>query len=376
MNLPIAPFGEIQTTKKTLLQYCNFHYTVNTELVTVTETNGGTVTQGASAAILQTGTNANGIARFASRAPVRYIPGQGLLIVFSARFSTGLASCYQAVGFGNLSDGLFFEFNGTEFGINRRASTTGEVINNRVTAANWERANAVPEFDPTRYNVYGISLQWLGAGEINFWIENRHTGTLEIVHTIRFANQNTALSLANPSLPLFAGISNTGNTLDTALRIGNMAAYAFGDREYVGPRQATRAALSYTTGAERVMLAIENMADVFSGTGNNRSGLYPTHISYATDGTKSVTLRVKRCTISGGTNAAINATTSIAKQYTGTPTVSNAKLLFSIEAAKVDKDIFIIPDDVILAPGEALVVTAESTANADVAVGISWKELL
>ena len=118
------------------------------------------------------------------------------------------------------------------------------------------------------------------------------------------------------------------------------------------------------------------MADVFGGTGNNRSILKPTHINWSTDGTKIATLRVKRCTISGGTAAVINVDTSIAKQYTGTPTVGNTKLLFSIEAAKDDQDTFHIPDDIELAPGEAIIVTAESTANTDLAVGISWKELL
>lgn len=376
MNLPIAPFGEIQITKKSLLQYVNVHYSVNPELATVTETNSGTVTQSASAAVLQSSTDPIGIARLVSRQPARYLPGQGLLIVFSALYTQGVASSYQAAGYGNVTDGLFFEFNGVDFGINRRSSVTGEVVNNRVKLNQFSRLENIPEFEPTKYNVYDISLQWLGAGEINFWIENKHTGVLEVVHTIRYANTNSVLSLINPSLPLFAQCSNTGNTSNMTLKIGNMAAYAFGDRELVGPRQAHRTSLAYTTGAERTVIAIENMADVFAGTGNNRSALAPTHITYSTDGTKSTTLRVKRCTISGGTSAAVNATTSIAKQYTGTPTASNTKLLFSIEAAKADQGTFLIPDDVILAPGEAIIVTADSTANSDIAVGISWKELL
>jgi hypothetical protein len=245
-----------------------------------------------------------------------------------------------------------------------------------IPQAQWSHLFNIPEFNPQKFNVYGISFQWLGAGEITFWIENRHIGLLVPVHKIKYANTNTEMSILNPSLRLSACSINTTNAENVTLKIGNMAAYAFGKRELVGPRQAHRASLAYSTGAERTVLAIENMADVFGGTSNNRSMLLPTHITYSTDGTKSVILRIKRCTVTGGTNAVINANTSIAKQYTGTPTVGSTKLLFSIEAAKIDQSVFLVPDDVLLVPGEALIITAESAANADINIGTSWKELI
>jgi len=375
MDLPLAPFGEIQTAEKSLLTYISFHYNINTELATATVANNGTVTQSASAALLKTSATSNGSAILRSRLPARYIAGQGLQIIFSAMFGTGIASNLQEAGYGNTEDGLFFEYNGETFGVNRRSKATGEVVNNRKTQAEWSEVLGF-EFNPLKLNIYAIEFQWLGAGEIDFLIENPHTRNLHTVHRIKYTNSETVASLLNPSLPIWMRNINSGSVIDTTLKIGNAAAYVFGKKESVGIRQAYRAGLAYTTGAERTVLAIENMADVFGGTGNNRSILKPTHINWSTDGTKIATLRVKRCTISGGTAAVINVDTSIAKQYTGTPTVSNTKLLFSIEAAKDDQDTFHIPDDVELAPGEAIIVTAESTANSDLAIGISWKELL
>lgn len=374
MDFPLAPFGEIQVAEKSLLTYISFHYNINAELATATTANSGTVTQSASAALLKTSTDPNGSAILRSRLPARYISGQGLQVIFSAKFGTPAASNLQEAGYGNTEDGFFFEYNGTAFGINRRSKATGEVVNNRETSLS--HAQNMPEFNPLQFNIYAISFQWLGAGEIIYSIEDKHKGLLVPVHKIRYANSATLASLLNPSLPIWARNLNSGSVIDTTLAIGNAAAFVFGKREPAGIRQAYRAGLAYTTGAERVVLAIENMADVFGGTGNNRSILKPTHINWSTDGTKIATFRVKRCTISGGTNAVINADTSAAKQYTGTPTVSNTKLLFSIEAAKDDQDTFQLPEDIMLAPGEAIIVTAESTANSDLAVGISWKELL
>lgn len=375
-RLPYAPFGELQVAEKTLLTYVNFHYNINTELVTPTVSNGGSVTQAASAAVLATSTASNGSARIESRLPARYIAGQGLIVIFSAIFGSPQAGNVQEAGYGGVTDGFLFDYNGTTFNINRRTSTSGSVVNNREPSTAWSLKENLPEFNPLKYNVFAVSFQWLGAGEIVYWIESRQLGLLVPVHKIKFANSNEVLSLLNPSLPLYANAANSGNASDVTLKIGNMAAYVFGKREMVGPRQAHRVSLAYTTGAERTVLAIENMASVFGGTTNNRSILAPDHFSFSTDGTKSVTLRIKRCTISGGTNAVINANTSLAKQYTGTPTISNEKLLFAVEAAKIDQGVIDLPDDVLLAPGEAILVTAESTSNSDITSAFGWKELL
>jgi hypothetical protein len=375
LNLPIAPFGEIQVTGKDLLIYVNFHYNINTEIVKTDVVGSGTVTQSGSTAILSTGIDADGNAHLESRQPARYLPGQGMLIIFSAKFGTNGTSIQEA-GYGHNDDGLFFTYQNGTINTLRRSSVTGSPVDELTPLTEWSLKQNIPELDSHKFNVYGISFQWLGAGEITYWIENRHTGVLEPVHKIRYANANEKMSLKNPSLHLHASAENTESGQDTSLSIGNMAAYAFGKKELVGPRQAHRAELAYTTGAERLVLAIENKLDVFGGTANNRSAINATHLSWSTDGTKSGVFRVYRCTISGGTSADKDTNTSLAKYYTGAPTLSNQKLLLSLEAAKDDKDLVLLPDDTLLAPGETIAVTFQSAANSAISTSLSWKDLL
>jgi len=370
-----APFGEMQVTEKSLLTHISFHYNINPEIVSAAGANGGTIEQAASAALLKTGTGPNGSALIRSRLPARYISGQGLQAIFSAQFGEPQPGNIQEAGYGNTEDGFFFEYNGESFGINRRSLATGQVINHRKPLSQWSQ-NRNFEFNPLLFNIYAITFQWLGAGEIVFHVESPHSGVLVPVHEIKYANSAQIASILNPSLPLWARVINSGNTIDTTLKIGNAAAYAFGARENVGPRHTARAELAYSTGAERLILGIENMTDVFGGVENNRSTLQPDTLSYSTEGAKPVTFRIYRCTISGGTSAAIDANTSIAKQYTGTPTLSNRKLWFAIEAAKADQNFINLPRDLSIVPGEAIAITAESIANNDVTASLSWKDLI
>ena len=370
-----APFGELQVTAKSLLAYMAFHYNINTELARSTVANNGTIAQSGSTAILSTGTETNGSAQLHSRQLVHYISGQGIIVKFSAVFSPGKTGSLQEAGYGNAEDGYFFGYNGVEFGINRRSSVSGEVIDNWVSQADWNKQLSF-EFEPSKYNIYAISFQWLGAGVISFQIENRHTGLFEEAHVIRYPNQFTVPSILNPSLPLRAAVSNSGNTSAIVVTIGNMAAYAFGQLEKPGPRHATQHNLAYTATAETIVLAVENMTDVFGGTGNNRSQIKFTHFTYSTEGAKPVTFRIYRCTISGGTSAAIDTNTSIAKKYTGTPTPASQKLWLAIEAAKADNGILSLPEAFEIPPGEALLITAQSAVNSEVNASLSWKELI
>lgn len=53
--------------------------------------------------------------------------------------------------------------------------------------------------DPTKFNVYQIDFRWLGAGIITFSLEDQETGKIIYFHKIYYANQNTTLSMDNPT---------------------------------------------------------------------------------------------------------------------------------------------------------------------------------
>jgi hypothetical protein len=66
------------------------------------------------------------------------------------------------------------------------------------------------QLDPTKGNVYRISLQYLGFGSITFSIENPTTGTFMPVHQIQYANSSaTSTSFTSPNFRLTYGVENT-----------------------------------------------------------------------------------------------------------------------------------------------------------------------
>ncbi len=75
--------------------------------------------------------------------------------------------------------------------------------------------------DPTKGNVFQIDFQYLGFGEIRFWVEGPD-GQFVLFHEIRYANANTVPSLTNPNITWscsaynFVGTSTYACNLSTA----------------------------------------------------------------------------------------------------------------------------------------------------------------
>lgn len=66
------------------------------------------------------------------------------------------------------------------------------------------------QLDPTKGNVYRITLQYLGFGAITFFVENPTTGAFMPVHQIKYANSSgTSTSFTSPNFRLTYGVENT-----------------------------------------------------------------------------------------------------------------------------------------------------------------------
>lgn len=373
------PFGNVKVAERSLEAFVSFHYPVsggvNPEIVTAgsSGTGGAIATVAASMLTLTSGSTATtGYASMQSRNPVRYSPGQGIQVLGSAIFDP-TANQVQEMGYGNASDGLFIGYNGTSFGINRRTSISGSVVDNWTAQASF--TDGLPTgFDATKFNVYAIELQYLGAGEIDFAVEDNATGKMKVFHRIKYANLNSGMSFANPSLPLWARVINSGGAASSKnLKIGNMAAYVFGPQSHKGIRSAYRGSLAYTTSGEKAVYGIENPTTVFTSA-TNRSRMVFDHLSISTDGTKIFTVRFYRATLSS--SGVVLDANGLAKYHTSPTTTGTNKLWFSIEMGKTDQQTIPFPGEIALNPGESLYITAESAANGDVAVGLSWEDLL
>ena len=128
-----AAFGAMRATLEVPEVHLSFVYNINTGLVSTATVTTGTVTQASSMAVAQTGTATDGDAHFHSIQNVRYIAGQGVIARFTALFTTGVANSQQEIGIGDATDGFFFTYVGTAFGIIHRNAG----VDTFVTQASW-----------------------------------------------------------------------------------------------------------------------------------------------------------------------------------------------------------------------------------------------
>ena len=375
-------FGELQVAELTPMAGWTFAYNVNADLVTSTTTGSGSISGASGFAVLSTGAATDSSAKIETKLPLRYIPGQGALLRFTAIFTEGLAGSTQIIGVGDDTDGLFFGYNGATFGVMRRYNGTDDWTpvtewDNRGWGTRW-----IDSLDWTKGNIFQIQFQWLGFGELRFFIENRDTGGFESVHNIEYAGLNTTTSLLNPTLPVMAQVINTTN--DTAIVMQTPSAMAFCEGRVDNPppphplalrRVVTASKAAVSTQANIVTLS--NQATWQTKTNRIRSQLRT--LSVATDGTKTAVIRLTRDTTLGGSPSYsdYNANTSPVQYDTAGTTLTGGTLLFAATLDKVDAQIFdLSAEGIFLAPGEKITVSAQSSSGTDVTVTLAWVDLI
>ena len=154
----------------------------------MTTASSGTVISSPPFAVVSTGLSPTGSAFFQSKYSSHYRTGEGVAVVFTSIFTSGTGGSVQYVGLGDSQDGFFFGYNGEIFGILYRKGTYGVTVTQVTVTDTWipqvswnqdpfngTGASGVV-LDPTKGNVYKIQMEWLGFGDINFFIENPNNG--------------------------------------------------------------------------------------------------------------------------------------------------------------------------------------------------------
>lgn len=133
-NYPVSAFGERLTASLRPEVALIFPYdTVDPSLISTRTTASGAVTQATSMLSVASGASSSSSATMFSRNMVRYSPGEGVDIRFTALFTTGVAGSTQWIGCGDAGEGLFFGYNGADFGVMRRYG--GEVTITTLTVS-------------------------------------------------------------------------------------------------------------------------------------------------------------------------------------------------------------------------------------------------
>ena len=372
-----SAFGEQQVAQPTAKVLAHFPYNLNSDIVTTTTAGSGAVTHSNQFAVIASGAATSSSGKLNTNRTLEYNPGIGGLARFTTIFGTGTAGNTQISGIGNTTDGFFFGYNGTQFGILYRAGGSDTWIPQTSWNGNRMLGNErfIQTLDPQKGNVYQIQYQWLGFGAIRFYIEDNVSGSLELVHTIRYANENTSVSVNNPTFPFCAESANTTNNTDIQMKISSIGLFVEGKETNAGDtRNAIDNEKTIST-TETNILTIRNKSTYQSVT--NAVIINPDFLTLASDGTKNVTVRIYANTTLGGTPSYtdISTNTSVVDYDTAGTTITGGTLLAVFELAKVDSLSQSFKEfNFLLFPGQTMTFAAVSAANNDVSVGISWAE--
>jgi hypothetical protein len=374
----LTAFGELRVANLVPVAGWTFAYNIMTDIVGTAVTGSGTATVDASRAKLATGAAINSSASVYTKRALRYSPGVGGLARFTAVFETaGTAGNTRVIGIGNGTEGFFFGFNGTAFGILHLRNGTPTWI----PQASWNY-NTCTWLNKTLGNIYEINYQWLGYGWIFFSMEDPATGRIALVHAIKYSNTSASVSVLNPNLPIEAYNANDG-TCNTNCIMYSPSAMGFSENNNMprlphGPLDIPRQIGNALNGAASgVLLLLENQTTLNGVT--NRINLQLESLHFTADGTKSVNvLFVLNPTMGGAApvyqnillnQSPVRYSTTVGMTYAG------GTIMYQATCMKLDRltqELDHLAQQV--APGESLIIAFASAANSDVDTSLVWLE--
>ena len=139
-------FGELSVEQLTPIVQVHSAYNINTRILEE-RNNGGATSIVDNKFQVSTGAAANRISSLLSRIALKYNSGQGALWRGTAVFDTAVANSTQYIGIGTSSEGYFFGYNGTAFGILRRQGGSPELRTLTVTTKSTTAENITITLD-------------------------------------------------------------------------------------------------------------------------------------------------------------------------------------------------------------------------------------
>lgn len=166
-----------------------------------------------SAAQLDVTTDDGSMAGVQSYEYFRYQPGKSLMIAQTFIMPERQAGTTMQAGYFDDDNGFFFEIKGTDVRMVRRTKTSGTVVDNGVSQADWnfDRMDGTgpsgKTLDFTKTQQLRIDLQWLSNGRVRMcWDVN---GAVVLAHEFLIANILDVPSTVTANLPVRWLMTNT-----------------------------------------------------------------------------------------------------------------------------------------------------------------------
>lgn len=158
-----------------------------------------------------------------------------------------------------------------------------------IPQSTWNRDKA-SWLDPTKGNVYSIAIQYLGFGNISFYVEDQETGSPILVHMIEYANKNTLPSVGNPTFRIGWLARNAGNTSDLVVSGASAAGFIEGKNIIDTIPRAVESVTTVIGTTQTNIITIRNRFHF--GDKINRADIIPLLISMGTEGNKGSFFRL------------------------------------------------------------------------------------
>ena len=364
-----SAFGENKVVEPTQVAVATFAYGALPQIVTSGLSASASMVDTSGMCEINTGAAINSSGIVQTRRLLQYVPGEGGLIRATCRFDTPVNGSFQLIGYGDETDGFFFGYNGTEFGVLKRRAGVDEW----VTQDSWNK-DIASNMDWTKLNIFEIKFQWLGVGAIEFRIEDPDTGTLKTVHVWDYANRNLVPSILNPSLPLTAWVQNTTNNTNLALRVVCLTGFVEGKLANLGFTQAKSNEKTGIT-TETSVISIRNKANVLGA--KNRGQVIMLIMSAAVDGNKPAVVRLTSlATLGGSPSWTSMGDYSIVEYEIAGTTVTGGVELLGFTLGKADSLVLQPGQSIrlVLQPGEWVTASVASAQATDASVTVTWRE--
>jgi hypothetical protein len=236
--------------------------------------------------------------------------------------------------------------------------------------------------DWTKFNVFQIGLQYLGAGAIVFQVEAAFAGNNPdwvTVHTILLPNTLTNTSFGNPSFQFVASAYSSGSTTALTVKVGSLMVATEGERKVHGDRFSYVNTLT-SVGASNYQALFTIRNTRYFNSRANQSVIKLLSISGAVKHTSPVIFYLFRnATLAGSPNFAQYATSSCSYYDTSATTctiANNSQLVWTGTLGDTGNLEFAFTEEIRLSPGDTFTLAAKATTGSPsyVVGGINTKE--
>lgn len=335
-----TPFGEWRVANPYTLTDITNKYELDYRVWGTTTTGGGSVAQNQNqAAVTASVTSASGAhAQLRTNSYFRYQSGKSLRWRMSIyHVNAGDANQTRSWGFFDDNDGLFYQLVGTALSIIQRSSVSGSVVNTTIAQSSWNvdkmdgTGPSGVTLDVTKGNIYEAALQWLGVGNVQFFIDGF------LVHQIKNANVNATAYMKSAQLPLTVDIVNTGAS--TAASISNVCASVVSEGGAMPPSPSFGAynPSDLTIGATEAPLIAIRPKLTYQGIAN-RMLIVPRNLITQTNGARAGWRLLVNPTVTGGTWVSADPTSGVEYNITATSFSGGTTLLRGFLPNQIDHD--------------------------------------